>query len=339
MIGMGAFALNLIRPSTTRGLPKPDVVIGSTVHLLAAWAGARLARRHSVPFVFEIRDVWPDVLIDLGKVKPGGIFARSVNRLSVTLSRRAALVISPLPGVRGYLDAHDLSGVPFAWIPNGVDTTVEETIVPEEHGSFTFMYLGSHNHSNAIDDILEAFDLASAKRPDLDMRLRLVGGGPQKPALESMAAKLSSAQRINFEPEIPRSAVLARAREADCLVAALHDNRVYRYGISLNKLFDYMMAGRPVIFASNASNNPVQEAGAGPLVAADEPEALASAMIAMATESPEERTRLGVNGMKHVREHYSYEVLSGLLASALNESIDPGSAGHLQAPKEGENVR
>jgi glycosyltransferase involved in cell wall biosynthesis len=326
-LGMFAFACSLLLPGATRGLRSPDVVVGSTVHLLAAWAGMRLARRHRVPFVYEIRDIWPETLVDAGALRADGVAARAMRKLSVELAKKAALVVSPLPGVDRYLADHGVDDVPFLWVSNGFDDVPPFSEPdPAPSDEFTFMYLGSVGTANALGTVLDAFDLASGRIPDQNLRLRIVGDGPSKADLIAHAAALPSADAIRFEARIPEKDVVARAHEADVLVANMFDWAVYRYGVSLNKMFAYMSASRPVIFAGNAPGNPISEADCGLVVAADDRDAIADAMVEMHSTSWSRRAQFARNGHRHVVEHYSSEKLAQRLVAGLNDLVDADRA-------------
>ncbi|MGO3233801.1 MAG: glycosyltransferase family 4 protein [Microbacterium sp.] len=319
VLSMITFSLVALLPRTTRKLPSPQVVIGSTVHLFAAWVGFRLARRHGVPFAFEIRDVWPETLIDLGRMSSHNPSARAMRALSVYLCRKADLVISPLPGVRDYLNDMGLETTQFLWVSNGVDVDEKADDVIEfvdrDDAEFVLMYLGSHGNANGLDGLLAAFEEAATSEPRL--RLRLIGDGTQKKRLQAKARRLTSASRISFEHRVPRAAVGALARQADALVVNIENLPVYRYGISLNKLFDYMLAGRPTLIATNAINNPIEDAEAGLSVAAGNTQALAEAILKVSRSSEQERSQMGVNGRNYVVAQYSYNALATNLASAL----------------------
>lgn len=319
-VGMGIFTLGVLIPQNTRLATHPDIIIGSTVHLLAAWAGQHLAKRHKVPFVYEVRDLWPETLVDLGALKPDSILTRAIKRLSLSLAKNASLVISPLPGVGNYLHEENID-TPFLWLANGTDETLvspELSDTSTTPSSFTFMYLGSHGRANALNALLKAFSLACEEDPSADLNFRLVGSGPEKSSLISLAKTLAHGDRIRFEDHIPRVEVNARAREADCLVVNLLDRPIYRYGISLNKIFDYLLSSRPIIIGSNALNDPVSEAGAGLSVPADDIEALAQAMLEAYRMEPKERTEMGRRGKEHVLENYSYKAIAERLATKLD---------------------
>lgn len=318
-LGMILFAVNLLRPGATRGLPKPDLVLGSTVHPFAAWAGYRLAKRHRVPFVYEIQDVWPETLHGMANIGPRHPVSRVFAYIDATLIRRAALVLSPLPFVDKHLSEVGYPNKPFLWVSNGADIPERSDDLPDRRqGPFTFMYLGSHGVANALEDILTAFDRLCFERPDLDLQLRLVGDGPRKRALISEAANLSSADRIFFEDWVPETEVLHRAHQADCLVVNMHDLPLYRFGVSLNKYFMYLSADRPIVAGSSAPNNPVRESGAGLVVPGGAIDHLATAMLEVAELPYEVRAELAARGRVELENNYSHEILARRLAEGLD---------------------
>lgn len=323
LVGMVVFTLGVLFRPNTRGLERPDVVIGSTVHLLGAWAGARLAKRYRVPFVYEVRDIWPETLVDLGALRENGMLARAIKSFSLSLAKRASLVLSPLPGLGRYLSENGVS-TPFVWIANGTDPSLAAEGVsaePRDDSGFTFMYLGAHGRANALDTLLAAFDRACELMPSTDLRFRLVGAGPLRDSLIEAAQKLPYGEKIRFEERIPRSEVIDRARQSDCLVVNLRDRPIYKYGISLNKLFDYMLAGRPIIIGSSAFNDPVKDAGAGITVPADDVEALAEAMVHVVRLNNKDRDEMGSRAREHVLTEYSYQVLASKLSASLDRLI------------------
>lgn len=322
-VGMLLFAFILLVPGMTRGLPRPDVIIGSTVHPFAAWAASRLAKRLRVPFVYEVRDVWPEALIQLGKLGESSSLAKLLRAVTRRSCRAASMVVAPLPGIRAFLDASGFRRVPFLWVSNGVEPQDLPAAAQRTDEEFTFMYLGSHGNANALDEIMDSFVLACDLAPQTRMRLRLVGDGPLKADLKAYAAQLKYADRIDFDDRIHREAVIARAQEADCLVAKLHDHAVYKYGISPNKLFDYQLAARPVVFASTALNNPIRDARSGITIESSTTEALANALVRMTQTDPEERAAMGARGRDYVLANFTYEALAARLADGLGEVLVP----------------
>ena len=184
------------------------------------------------------------------------------------------------------------------------------------------MYLGSHGRANALETLLHAFDAACAELPSADLAFVLVGDGAQKPALQDLARTLRYGDRVVFEEGIPRTHVNATARRANCLVVNTRAFPVYRYGISMNKLFDYLLASRPVIMASNASSNPISAADAGYVVPADDGPAVTRGMVAMYHATRQERQEMGARGREHVLARYSYRLLAENLARELRHTVE-----------------
>jgi glycosyltransferase involved in cell wall biosynthesis len=110
------------------------------------------------------------------------------------------------------------------------------------------------------------------------------------------------------------------AAQADAFVFNLIDAPVFRYGISSNKLFDFLAAGRPVLFCCASSNNPVAEAGAGATVPPENPQALSEAILNLASLPVAERAKMGAAGRQHLEENYDMKCLAARLASSLEIS-------------------
>ena len=303
------FTAALLGRRWSRDLPGPDVVVGSTVHPLAALAASRIARRHRVPFVFEIRDLWPQTLIDMGKISPRGPVARVLRQIERRLCDRATTVVTLLPDAGRYLTGRGVPAEKIVWISNGTDTAdfaAAPRVRPPGDG-FVFLYLGSLGNANGVHTIIRAF----AQVEDPTAVLRIVGSGPQREALRALASELGVRDRVRFDEPVPKQQVPEVTAAADALLVNLLDLPIYAYGISLNKLFDYLASARPIIIASNASNNPVRDADAGVTVPADSADGLAEAMNRVVAAGDDERARWGRNAVAHVREHYDYTVLGG----------------------------
>lgn len=296
---------------STALLPPPDAVIGSSVHPLAAWASLRLASRFRVPFFFEVRDLWPETLIDMGTLSRNHPAAIAMRMLEGHLYRRANRIISLLPHAHRYISRFGIPEDKIAWLPNGIDLDrFPPPLQPTPSESFTFMYFGAHGGANGLDNIIAAMRLLQ----DRPIHLRLIGDGPAKASLAETAAGLAN---VTFEPPVPKDAIPALAAEADAFVFNLIDAPVFNYGISSNKLFDFMAAGRPILFACNASNNPVADAKAGITVPPGDPRALRDAMLQMADTPADERARLGQNGRGYVETNHDFRGLARRLADIL----------------------
>lgn len=298
-------------------LPAPDIVVGSSVHPFAAWAGARLAGRFRVPFIFEIRDLWPQTLIDMGRLKSYHPMALALGRLEKSLCQKACRVVTLLPKADQYMRTIGVSPDRVVWVSNGVEITDGTLSAPlTGERAFVLMYFGAHGGANGLENALLAME--RLQQEALPVHLRLIGDGPAKARLVQLAKELALTN-VSFEPPVRKSDIPSLASEADAFIFNLIDAPVFKYGISSNKLFDYMGAQRPVIFCCNSSNNPIMEAGAGLTVPPEQPETLAEAIRALILKDAKERAEMGIAGRRHVQAHYSYRMLAGKFAGVLNE--------------------
>jgi glycosyltransferase involved in cell wall biosynthesis len=314
------YYLQAIKVKQTIGLGKPDVVIGSSVHPLAGLAAWHVASRFSVPFVFEVRDLWPQTLIDMGKISKRSPIALVLRKLEVFLYKKAKRIISVLPGAADYIEKSGISPEKVVWISNGVNIDSYQTIeLPASKESFELMYLGSLGEANAIEILLDAMKLVSDKNPKVI--LRIVGTGPREYALKEQAKKLGLLNKtVRFEGVVPRSEVAGVAEKANAFVITVKDvPGLYRYGISMNKIFDYMAAGKPTVIAIDAFNNPIAESGGGITVKPDDPCELAKAILALVAMPDDKRERMGTCAREHAEKLYSYEHLAHRLESMLVE--------------------
>jgi len=323
ILNMIAYTFRVLLPSYTKLLPKPDVIVGSSVHPFAALAGSLLAHRYQVPFVFEVRDLWPQTLIDMGRLRERSFLTWVLRRLEQWLYRRAVRIVVLLPYAGNYIQPLGIPKEKVIWIPNGVDLSVFPEIAPPQRlngDPFVLMYFGAHGQANGLDIVLRAMKVVSEQASPGAIRLRLIGDGPLKPELVRLAEKLELCD-VSFEIPVPQGDIPALASEADAFVFNLIDVPVFRYGISSNKLFEFMAGARPIIFCCNSSNNPVEDARAGITAHPGDPESLAQAILAVSRMTAEERYCMGCAGRRYLEENHSMDRLASLLATTLDDCV------------------
>jgi len=298
---------------------RPDVVIGVTVHPIAALSAYCVSFVKRTRFVFEVRDLWPLTLVQFGMLSERSPLVWMMKVLEKFLFQKAEKVIMVWPRMDEYAATLGISREKFVWIPQGVDLTRYETIKPYEGKAsdpFTLMYLGGHVNANAIDVILRAAHVLQSEGCN-HVRFVLVGDGVEKQNLVKLAQELGL-RNAEFRDVVPKSELSKVMSEADAFVLSMKDlPQLYRYGISWNKLCDYLVSGRPVLFAGNPGYNPVSEARAGVVVPPQNPQALAEGIKGLIAMTPEERVRMGDNGRKYVMEFHDITVLADRLEKIL----------------------
>ncbi len=324
VLNMLMYTFRVLLPGYTKKLHRPDVIVGSSVHPLAALAGALLARRHKVPFVFEVRDLWPQTLIDLGRLKERSFITWLLRRLEQRLYREAGRIVVLLPHADDYIVPLGISAEKIVWIPNGVDLSafsVADQLQRSGKKPFVLMYFGAHGQANGLDNVLRAMQLVAEQESCEAIKLRMIGDGPLKSELMQLAREFGL-DNVSFEPPVPKEAIPELAAEADAFVFNLIDAPVFRFGISSNKLFDFMAGARPIIFCSDAANNPVEDAHAGITVLPGDPAALARAILTVSRMSIEDRQQMGRSARRYVEEEHDFSRLAGRLAATLDASTD-----------------
>jgi glycosyltransferase involved in cell wall biosynthesis len=309
----------------------PDTVIGSTVHPFAALGAWLVARLRGAKFVFEIRDLWPQTLVDLGAMRVGSPRERLLRALEAFLVRRASVVITLLPGMRDYLTERGLPAHHVVYIPNGADLAAFAASAPvgdepeavtrslqeitrlRADGRFVLGYLGAFGRVNRVDVIVQAA-AAAEKRDPGRVGVILIGEGPERLEVERLAAANPA---VRFGPAVPKHFVPTILRALDATVVHTTLTPVYRYGISFNKLFEYMAAERPVVFACESAYDPVQATGAGLAVRPDDPERLAGAFLELAGATPEARAAMGSAGRSYVAREHNFEHLGETLNAVI----------------------
>ena len=311
-----SFSRELLRWTPDAG--RPDVVIGSSPHLFAALAAWRRARQWGVPFVFEVRDLWPESMAAAGGSK--GLVYTGFDRIARHLYRRSDALIVFARGTAEYLARE--RNVPedkMAFIPNGVDPSAFPETEREGGEATTFVYAGAHGPANGLDAVLDAADRLR-DRPDI--RFRLVGDGPAKAELVADAER-RGLPNVAFHDPVPKAQMPDVLAAADVGLMVLRDTPLFAFGVSPNKLFDYMGASLPIVCnVPGEVAQMVQTAGVGEQAAPGSGASLADAAVRMADRSASERAAMGRSGRAWVaREHgrgILAERLDGLLRSLVS---------------------
>ncbi|MFC3626417.1 glycosyltransferase family 4 protein [Vogesella amnigena] len=307
---------------------RPDVVIASSTYPLDTIPAAFIAGKTGAKLVYEVHDLWPLTPVEVGGMSPKHPFIRLLQWAEDFGYRKADSVVSMLPCAKDYMLAHGMAPEKYVVIPNGVDVGEWQGAsepLPAEHRMrlaelkadkrFIVGYAGGHGLANALDFLLQA---ASQLQQDAAQNLHivLVGDGPDKAELVSQAQALGLIN-VTFLPSIPKRAVPAFLAECDALYIGWRKLPIYRFGINPNKLFDYMMAGKPVVHSVEAGNDMVAEAGAGISVGAEDPAAIADALRRMAALTANERGRMGAAGKAYVLAKHDYAVLAKRFLQAM----------------------
>ena len=311
-----AVARKLIRQHV---LPEPTWVVGSCVHQFAGLAALRIARQYSVPFIYEVRDLWPETLTGVGGWSQHHPAVVASKFMSQYLYRHADRVVTLLPGSESVIASYGVAASRIMVIPNGVDLQRTETAsrrIPGTENSFLVVYAGSHGRANALDQLIDAARIDCIG--DSQLKFLLIGSGPEKARLQQRVRE-EGIHKVIFADPVPKNDIYAVLKGSDAFFLGTLHTGLYDAGMSMNKLMDYLAVGHPVVLACDAVLNPVSFSGGGLVVPADRPDQLAEAFVHLATMNPPELAAMGERGRLYAREHFSIEHLADLWESVLRE--------------------
>jgi len=316
IVNMLIFSMQLLgRDILTRN---PDVVIDSSTYPLTIWGSRKIAKRFNAKLIFEVHDLWPLTPMELGGYSRWHPFIFILQHAENYAYKNADKVVSLLPCAKEHMISHGMHPEKFAYIPNGIDLHEwqETESLPSEHHAiikqlkaqekFIVGYAGSIGLANALDYLFEA---AALLKNEKSLHFILVGQGPHLEQLKT-AATAKSIDNITFLSPIQKKQIPTLFSLMDALYIGWKKKSIYRFGISPNKLLDYMMAAKPIIHAVEAANDPVAEAGCGLSIAPEDPKAIVRAVKQIMAMSPGDRAAMGERGRKYVIAHHDYRVLA-----------------------------
>lgn len=310
----------------------PDIVISSGVTPLDFRACHEIAKKAKAKIVYEVGDLWPLTPIELGGYSPKHPFIQIMQKAEDYVYKHTDIVISKLPCAEEYMNSRGLAKKKFYYLPNGIIESDWESPspLPEIHlkilnhlkneRKFLIGYAGSHSLANSVSTLL---DVASGliNRPNL--HFVLVGNGPLKSDL-ILKAKKRGLNNITFLDSISKTSIPSFLNLMDVLYIGFKKQSLYRFGISPNKIFDYMMSAKPIIQAIEAGNNLVKDAQCGFSVEPESVNSITEAIIALESITEEERQIMGKNGKDYVLKYHSYSILTKRFLEILKKTINHG---------------
>lgn len=298
----------------------PDVVISSSTYPLDTYPAQKIAKLAGAKYIHEAHDLWPLTLIELAGWSEKHPFIRMLAAGERSALFNSDAVVGLFAGQADYMIDHGLqSRKKFTHIPNGVvleDWERPEPLTGEhavffreakEQGRFVVCYLGGHALSNALDVFLDA---AKQLRDDPRFVFVLVGSGAEKPRLQKRAEDEKIGNLV-FLPPVGKKQVPSVLKMADALYVGAEPCSLYRFGVSMNKVYDYMMAARPIIYGVEAANNDVEEARCGITISPGKAEDIRQAVVTLYNLPKKEREEMGLRGKKWVTENCDYAKLAG----------------------------
>lgn len=296
-----------------------DLVYGSSPHLLAPLAGLVAARIRGVPFVLEIRDLWPESLIDAGQLRQDSLLHRVFSWMEKLVVRQADAVVGVTPGWEEHLAGVGMKVASLTIIPNGTELSDFQTDnsrddLREIHSirGCTAIFTGAHGPKDGIDLILDACKQVP------EVNFLLVGEGRAKEAARMRAAD-EGISNIEFRDPVSKQDLPELLAGCDIGIHAVTPLSVFQKGMSPNKLFDYLAAGLPVVSnAGEALRSITADTEYGHIGG---PDSLADGVRAVSRASSAQRATWAGNGRALIAGPYSRSHAAHKLAQTLESLL------------------
>lgn len=296
----------------------PDLVLVSSMSLWASIYGLYLSKRLGVPFILEIRDIWPMTPVEVGGYSKYHPFILLFRFLEKFAYRKSDAIISLMPRFDKHLAATIKTKKIVHWIPNAIDRNLifeKSAESPRDTtGIFTVAYAGALGYANAMECFINAANLLV----DHEMEFIIIGDGPERKSLQMLA---SGNSKVKFIDKMPKHEVLSLLKNVDAGFISWRDLNLYKYGVSANKYNDYMLACLPIISCGNIADDPVITAGCGLQVPAGDERKIAEAVLILKNMSFADRRALGMKGYDYVLGHNTYEQIALQYETCLNQTV------------------
>lgn len=294
----------------------PDIVIASSTYPLDTYPAQRISRIAHAKYIHEVHDMWPATLYEVGGMSKKHPFVVAMQIAENSAYKHCDKCVALLPYSKDYMVEHGLDPDKWVNIQNGV---VEEEWenpedIPEEHkrffdnhrDDFIVGYFGGHALSNALDI---ALDVAKNLQNEKNIKFVFVGDGVEKPRLVQRVQE-EQIDNVYFLPPVRKKAVPRLLQRFDCSYMTGMSSPLYRFGLCLNKMYDSMRAGLPIICAFDAPETLVGTFNCGVECIPTDINGVAHAIHSIQKMDYESKKRLSENGINAISQYFTYKKLA-----------------------------
>lgn len=303
---------------------KPDVVIASSLSLFTVLTGCFYKKFYNAKFIFEVRDIWPQTLIDLKGFSANHPLIWLLSKIERLGYKYSDSIVGTMPGLKLHVEnevglgskVHCIpQGVSFDFYKNSQEELSKEYIeqyIPKN--KFLVTYAGTFGEANALEYIVDA---AKKLRNSSNIHFLLVGGGYLEEQLIDSSKDLNN---ITFAPKIRKEQIQHLLGLSDLLVASVRNERIYKYGMSLNKFIDYMYAKKPIVCMYSGYPSMINEAKCGEFTPAEDSDYFANVIKKYQSMNSLGREQVGEFGFEFLINERSFIVLSEKYMGLFNEA-------------------
>lgn len=296
----------------------PDAVICSSTYPLDTYVGQKIRRKSKkkVKLIHEVHDMWPISPVEIGGMSPKHPFIKVMQAGENSFCRNSDVVVSLLPAAKNHFIEHGMKPEKFIHVPNGIVMEEWEKYehIPQDlsvhffnnsaKGKFNLCFFGSINKTYNLDTLINAVkDMRQS-----NLAVTFIGHGIDKDELKKMTVGYE--ETFAFFDPIPKRSIPDLFNYIDAAFVGAKSQQIFRFGICMNKLFDSMMGGKPILYMVDAPNNYVDEYGCGLSVKGTTEADLQKTLDELMRLDKAKRLDLGSNGKKAAIEIFNYRELA-----------------------------
>ena len=304
---------------------KPKIIICSSPSLIAFLATWLVAKKYRAKLIFEFRDIWPLTLQKLGgfsRVNPLILALELVERFAY---QSADLIVSNLSHAMAHVSKRGGGVKKFIWIPNGFDPdsysedrelpVLVESSLPKD--GFIVGYTGALGTANALEFLITSASFLEAQ----GVKFVLVGQGRERNNLEKLASSLNL-KNITFIDSVEKKYIPILLKKFDVCYQGCRNDPLYNFGVSPNKMADYLLSDRPILHSFSGKGDLVKISGSGITVPAEDSDQIAQAILQLKNISSFDREEMGRRGREFAEKNLSFRVLALEYQKCLMKLLD-----------------
>lgn len=323
ILNMIQFAKGMLSVPRKLGGPKPDVIYASSAHPLTWISGYILSRRYKARFIAETRDLWPESLVKMGEIERSSIPARVLYKIEKFIYSKADKLVFTLPGGIDYVKNLGIEESKVHYINNGVDLE-EFNLMKKEYinhlsllnnnESFKVVYTGSIGKPNAVHTLIHAGEILGTWGYD-NIEILIFGDGIERQQLEKYV-KVKNLNNVRFYGRVEKKEIPSIITKSDLNIITGLKTDLYQYGLSLNKMFDYFAAEKPILSNIECEYDLLKKYECGITVEGEDPEALANGILGFYKMNSNEYLKFCENAGIAAKD-FDFESLTDKLESLL----------------------
>lgn len=327
IINMLAFYKNLFPAAKEYAIKygKPDVIIASSVHPLTLVAGIKIAKKFGVPCICEVRDLWPETIVAYGSLKKSSLLAKLLYLGEKWIYKKADKLIFTFPGGKDYVESIGLDSSKVRYINNGVDLDefninkhnlnfVDADL--DDNKKFKILYTGSMGTANELSYLIQVAEFLGSSGIT-NIKFILFGDGYQRSELEDYV-KNKGMNNVVFKGKVDKKFIPNILSKSNLNIFTGKNIDLYKYGLSLNKMFDYLASGKPILSNIECGYDVLQKYNCGITVKGGSAEALADRILMFYNMPLEEYETYCDNALKAAQD-FDFKVLTVKLEKVILE--------------------